>query len=132
MHGPNSSTCTLQDTVNYWKKKKEKTTSSISNRHIGTYKALIKNEPILNVISGIMSKAYESGVTLPRWTKDLDISLVKKPGKFRPEELRTIGTLEADFNQGAALHFSKRMMHTALQHNAIPASQYAKKKAAVP
>ena len=40
--------------------------------------------------------------------------------------MRTIGQLEADFNQGASLHFGKRMMHNTLQHNAISESQYSK------
>ena len=71
--------------------------------------------------------AYKGGVSLPRWQNTLDVSLLKKPGKFRPSELRTIGQLEADFNQGAAVHFSKRMMDRALKLNLIPSSQYAKK-----
>ena len=34
--------------------------------------------------------------------------------------------MEADFNQYASLHFSKRMMHQGILHGAIPNAQYAK------
>ena len=57
----------------------------------------------------------------------MDVSSLKKPGKFRPSELRTFGQLEADFNQGASMHFGKRMMDRAMKLNLIPSSQYAKK-----
>ena len=81
----------------------------MSNRHIGTYKALSKEKHLLQVVHGISTLAYEKGFTLNRWTYDLDVSLLKKPGKFRPDELRTIGTLEADFNQGAAYQVLLRL-----------------------
>ena len=124
----NNINCTLQDSISYWKKKREKTNSSMSHRHIGTYKALTQdNTSTLSMINQISNYAFNLGLPLRRWTKDLDVSLLKKPNKIRPSELRTIGTLEADFNQNAALHFSKRMMQAGLDHDAIPESQYAKK-----
>lgn len=125
--GPLNSHCSLDQAKRYWLKKKERTSSSLSNRHIGTYKALSKENDLLRVVHGVSTLAYETGFTLQRWTYDLDVSLLKKPGKFRPDELRTIGTLEADFNQGAAYHFSHQMMNNAIKHNAIPPSQYARK-----
>ena len=125
--GRNSAICSVDQAALYWKKKKERTSSSFSNRHIGTYKALARETRLLQVIHGVSALAYEHGFTLHRWTYDLDVTLLKKPGKIRPDEFRTIGTLEADFNQGAALHFSHRMMNTALQTNSIPPSQYATK-----
>jgi hypothetical protein len=125
--GPNDTLCTTEEAALYWKRKREKTSSSMSNRHIGTYKALTNDIASLRIINGVTSMAYEMGVTLPRWENDLDVTLIKKPGKIRPSEFRTIGTLEADFNQGAALHFSKRMMSTAMSNSLIPSSQYATK-----
>ena len=125
--GRNSAVCDIQEAMQHWKKKREKTSSSMSNRHIGTYKAMTKNVQIFNIVHGISSLAYEHGFTLERWTYDLDVTLLKKPGKIKPDEFRTIGTLEADFNQGASLHFSKRMMASAIASGSIPASQYATK-----
>ena len=124
----NDPNCTLEEASHYWKKKKEKTNSSMSQRHIGTYKALTQgNLKTLEMINTISNTAFQIGEPLDRWTNDLDVSLLKKPNKFRPSELRTIGTLEADFNQQASLHFSKRMISNGIMKMAIPSSQYAKK-----
>ena len=120
--------CSLETATSYWKKKREKTNSSMSHRHIGTYKALTQNNAsTLKLINNVSNMAFNIGLPLQRWTKDLDVSLLKKPNKIRPSELRTIGTLEADFNQNAALHFSKRMMQNGIKSGMIPSSQYAKK-----
>ena len=78
------------------------------------------------MVNNIANFAFNTGHPLQRWTYDLDVSLLKKPNKIRPSELRTIGTLEADFNQYASLHFSKRMVHQGILHGAIPNAQYAK------
>ena len=124
----NNSYCDINTAITYWQKKKERTNSSMSSRHIGTYKALtFNNIPVLNMINEIANYAFNIGLSLKRWTKDLDVSLLKKPNKIRPSELRTIGTLEADFNQHASLHFSKRMIKTGIDNQIIPTSQYAKK-----
>ena len=126
--GRNESECNIKTATSYWKKKRERTNSSMSGRHIGTYKALTYNNiSTLNVVNAISNYAFQLGTPLERWTKDLDVSLLKKPNKIRPSELRTIGTLEADFNQLASLHFSKRMMNTGISTKSIPSSQYAKK-----
>ena len=124
----NDEICSLEEAKHYWRKKREKTNSSMSQRHIGTYKALtFDNLETLSMINTISNSAFRLGEPLERWTNDLDVSLLKKPNKFRPSELRTIGTLEADFNQQASLHFSKRMIHNGIMKSAIPNSQYAKK-----
>ena len=124
---PNNTKCSLQTAVSYWRKKREKTNSSMSQRHIGVYRALTYDLPLLQMVNNIANFAFNIGQPLERWTFDLDVSLLKKPNKIRPSELRTIGTLEADFNQYASLHFSKRMMDQGIQKGIIPSSQYAKK-----
>ena len=124
---PNDTNCSLHTAMSYWRKKREKTNSSMSQRHIGTYKAITYDLPLLNIDNKVSNIAFQLGEPLERWTFDLDVSLLKKPNKFRPSELRTIGTLEADFNQNASLHFSKRMMGLGIERGAIPLSQYAKK-----
>ena len=126
--GKNDTYCDITTATAYWRKKRERTNSSMSGRHIGTYKALTYgNTTILHMINEISNYSFNIGIPLQRWTKDLDVSLLKKPNKIRPSELRTIGTLEADFNQCASLHFSKRMMDTGITSKSIPSSQYAKK-----
>ena len=100
--GCNDSICDIETATSYWRHKREKTNSSMSGRHIGTYRALTYNNiKTLNIINSIANYSFNNGIPLDRWTKDLDVSLLKKPNKIRPSELRTIGTLEADFNQNA-------------------------------
>ena len=126
--GFNDSNCNIETATSYWKLKRERANSSISGRHIGTYRALtINNTRTLQIINSIANYAFNIGTPLDRWTKDLGVSLLKKPNKICPSELRTIGTLEADFNQCASLYFSKRMMNNGIKHKAIPPSQYTKK-----
>ena len=101
----------------------------MSNRYIGTYKALVYgNRETLNIINEIANASFNIGFPLEIWKRGLGVSLLlKKPNKICPSELRTIGTLEANFNQMASLHFSKRMMSTGIRMLLISSSQYAKK-----
>ena len=46
---------------------------------------------------------------------------------MQPSHLRTIGTLEPDFNQNISLQFSKRMVGLGIKSGVISSSQCAKK-----
>jgi len=124
---PINDVITPEQAKSYWRKKSEKTTSSYSGKHIGTYKASTHDLQLLNIQTSIVDLVYRLGITIPRWTIDLDVTLLKKPNRIRPQDMRTIGQLEADFNQGASIHFGQRMMMNALKHDEIPKSQYSKK-----
>ena len=90
----NDTQCSLSTAKAYWKKKREKTNSSMSQRHIGTYKAMTYNLPLLRLVNSVSNIAFNIGQPLERWTYDLDVSLLKKPNKIRPSELRTIDPLK--------------------------------------
>ena len=124
--GQNDDTITPEQSLQYWRRKCERTSSSYSGMHIGTYKASTYNFILHQMKTDIVNLTYKLGLTIPRWTYDLDVTLLKKPDRLKPSDMRTIGQLEADFNQGASMHFGKRMMQTAILHDAIPASQYSK------
>lgn len=110
----------------FWKKMKERTSSSPSQKHIGTYKAAVKNETNAYVQAQLTSIPYEIRVPLPRTISCVNVSLEKKNKGRTPADMRMIWLIEADLNAGAKVHFVKRMMNdTALQHGLIPASQYA-------
>jgi len=113
---------TPQQSKSYWNKKNEKTTSSYSGKHIGTYRAAVHDANLLNIQTSIVDLVFRLGLTLKRWMSDLDVTLLKKPDRIRPQDMRTIGQLEADFNQGASIHFGTRMMNNAMTHKAIPES----------
>ena len=112
----------------FWKNLKERTSSSPSQMHIGTYKAALANKVNAEIQAHLISIPYEIGYPLPRTTHCINVSLEKKGKGKTPGDLRTIWLMEADLNAGSFIHFVTRMMNsTALQHNLIPASQYSKK-----
>ena len=107
---------------------KEKVSSSPSKRHVGTYKAAALHLTNSFIQAEMLSLPYELGIPLPRTTKCINVSLVKKGKGIKPSDLRTIWLMEADLNAGAKIHFVKRMAaNTAIKHKLIPTSQYAKK-----
>ena len=115
--GTNPVTFTTSQSNAFWKRMTEKTSSSPSLKHIGTYKA-----------AALTSIPYEIRKPLPRSKQCINVSLEKKGKGRKPSDMRTIWLIEADFNAGAKIHFVKSMMNnTALSNGLIPDSQYAKK-----
>lgn len=113
----------------FWKKMTEKTSSSPSLKHIGTYKAAAQHRLNSKIQAQLTSIPYEIGMPLPRSQQCINVSLEKKGKGKIPADMRTIWLIEADFNAGAKIHFVKRMMNTtALSNGLIPESQYAKKQ----
>ena len=109
-------------------KENKKINLPMSQRHIGTYKALTYgNLTTSQLLTKITNYSFDIGIPLTRWTNYLDVSLLKSPNKIRSSEFRTIGTLEAGFNQHASLHFSHRMMKTGIKHYLILSSLYVKR-----
>jgi len=107
----------------------EKTSSSPSLKHIGTYKAAAQHRLNSKIQAQLTSIPYEIGMPLPRSQQCINVSLEKKGKGKIPADMRTIWLIEADFNAGAKIHFVKRMMNTtALSNGLIPESQYAKKQ----
>ena len=126
---PSNDLVISQDQLNsFWNKKNEKVVSSPSGRHIGTYKATAQHPSNSAIQARLTSLPYEIGKPLPRTTKCVNVSLLKKGKGITPKDLRTIWLMEADLNAGAKIHWVSRMMNeTALSNNLIPESQYAKR-----
>ena len=99
----------------------------MSQQHIGTYKTMTYDPPLLKIVNQVSNMAFTFGEPLEHWTFDLDVSHLKKTNMIQPPELRTIGILEEDFNQNASIFFSKQMMGLEIKRGVIPLSQYAKK-----
>ena len=113
-----NNTCFLEDTTSYWRKKnkQEKSSFSMSQRHIGTHKVLTYgNLTTLQLLTKVSDYFFNLSRPLSHWQEDLDVSLLKKSDKIRPSELQTIVIFEADSNQYASLHFSKSMVKTGLE-----------------
>ena len=79
---PNRTRITTEESNQFWKKMKEKVSSSPSKRHIDTYKAAALH-PINSVVQAeMMSLPYELGVPLPRTTQCINASLMKKGERY--------------------------------------------------
>mmetsp|Transcript_664 Transcript_664/g.694 ORF Transcript_664/g.694 Transcript_664/m.694 type:complete len:130 (+) Transcript_664:134-523(+) len=85
-NGPNGSTGSLESVTSYWKIKREKANSSMSQYHIGTYKAFIYDLPLLLFINSVSNSDISISIPLAQWTNHLDVSSFKKTNKIRPSE----------------------------------------------
>jgi hypothetical protein len=77
---------------------KETTSSSPSGRHIGHYKAVIKDPSLSALHAVMMSIPFQTGVFPERWKRVTDIMLEKSPGDSRCHRLRIIALFESDLN----------------------------------
>jgi len=96
-------------------------------RYVSTYRALTYDLPLLKLVNNVANTVINLGQPIQQWTNDLDVSLLKKFNK-KTSEVCTIETIEADLNQQASLHLSKRMMNKGIMSRSIPVSQYSKKR----
>ena len=55
------------DFIQFWKGAREKTSSSLSGRHFGHYKAASRNHNISEVHASFQHMASKSGIRLKRW-----------------------------------------------------------------
>ena len=102
---PIPTTISPKEFTTYWKRAKESTSSSLSGRHFGHYKAAANQPHLAYLHSTICNLAYTKGQPLPRWTSGLTVMLEKEPGVINVEKLRAILLLEADFNFANKLYF---------------------------
>jgi hypothetical protein len=119
---------TKEDYQHYWKKPKERTSSSISGLHYGHYKAAATDDT-LSEIHALMTELAVTGASpFARWEMGLSCMLEKTAGVIKVEKLRAILLMEADFNFFNGLMFAGRMMHQAELHERIPMECYGSRK----
>ena len=119
---PISVTCT--DFQDYWKGCREKTSSSMSGRHFGHYKAASFSNYLSEIHASMGHITLHSGTYLSRWTKGLSVMLEKIEGVIRVDKLRAILLMEADFNFYNKLIFGHRMILKLELHNRFPLELY--------
>lgn len=122
-------TITVRDFINFFKKRKERTASSPSGRHMGHYKVIAEmamqgDETIAQIIVNIINISIMTSRPLHRWLRSSQIMIEKGKGKFI-EHLRIIQLCEADLNFTLNVIWGKRLTRNAMAHNALDKSQYA-------
>lgn len=113
-------TFTKEDFRWYWKKAKERTSSSISTLHFGHYKAATRNDTLSELHAVSLDIAVNSGYSPKRWQRGLTVMLEKKKGVIRVNKLRAILLMEGDLNCANKTIFGSRMRDFAEAHHDIP------------
>ena len=106
---------TKDDFQHFWKRTKERTSSSRSTQHFGHYCAAATSDFLSEVHAKKLSLVSKTGSPPERWARGLSVMLEKVAGIALVTKLRLILLLEADYNYHSRLIFGKRMMDLARQ-----------------
>ena len=121
---PIKSTLSTEDIVKGISKWKESTATSPSGRHLGHYKALIKDPILLQCLTQFMHIAVKSGTSLTRWSQATNVMLEKDAGHPCIHRLRIIHLFEADFNLYMKMQWGKRLVRRATKHMLLNTGQF--------
>ena len=103
---------------------RETTTTSPSGRHLGHYKAMIKDPELLNCFRKFLNIAITRGIAPPRWCKAVNIMIEKDKGKPKINRLRIIHLFEADYNLFLKIMWGSRLVRRSVQMNLLNDSQH--------
>jgi Reverse transcriptase (RNA-dependent DNA polymerase) len=115
-----------------WKKSREYTSCGCSGLHFGHFKASSEDDYLCNLDKWFIETALQTGQTLNRWNKGIDVMIPKKVNSTRVDKLRTIVLMEPDFNFTNKV-IGKRVMANAERANSVAPEQFGsrKKKSAI-
>jgi len=102
----------------------EGTSSSPSGRHIGHYKAILKDPTLVQMHSQMMSIPFQVGFAPQCWTKVTDIMLEKEVNNPRCHRLRILALFESDLNHAKRIIIGHRLLHHMNDHSMIPQMQH--------
>ena len=88
----------MKDFRQYWRKAKEKTSSSYSGVHFGHYIGACDSETLSNMHATFLDLVISTGSIVKRWIKGLTVMLEKIRGNINVDKLRAILLMEADYN----------------------------------
>ena len=112
------------DFISYWSKAKERTSSSMSKRHFGHYKAASKNSTLSKIHASFCNVAATHGISIDRWECGLTVMLEKIKGVMKVDKLRAILLMEADFNFINKLMFGNRLIKQCTKFKRFPDELY--------
>ena len=99
---PESSSCpkyvTTKDNTDGWRVAREFTQAGISGLDFSMFKANGLDPELSALDASFRNIAYATGFVYQRWKNGLNVMLLKKPGNYWVDKLRTILLLEADAN----------------------------------
>lgn len=116
---------TKEDWECHWRRAKEETSSSVSGRHFGHYKAGLWSAYISHTQALISSLVTKEGLVLERWSQGLSVMSEKIPGCALINKLRSILLMEADFNATNRVLYGVRLLATIRKHKLMPEEIYS-------
>jgi len=117
----------LQEWDNHWKRSKEETSSSLSGRHFGRYKAAKHSKYVSHFQALLVFLTMQRGLVMDRWARGLSVMLQKIIGCSLVTKIRSILLLEADFNCVNKIIYGVRMMENVCMHKLIPSEIYSER-----
>ena len=110
-----------------WKKMKE-TTSSHPGLHFGHFKSMQEESPLANQIhTALANVPLIIGYSPKSWRVCTNAMLRKKSNDARPEKLRLITLMDAQFNHNNK-HLGRTMMRNGEKHSHLATEQYGSRK----
>lgn len=119
-----SSTVSPEEFVNTYRLAHEDTSSSPSGRHVGHYKAVLKDPSLVSLHSQMMSIPFQAGFAPQRWSKVTDIMLEKEQDNPRCHRLRILALFESDLNHAKRVIIGRRLLHHMRDTGLLPAMQH--------
>ena len=118
---------TTKDHIQAWRKAKEWTQAGISGLHFGMFKANALDPDLAALDASSRNISYATGFVYERYKKGLNAMLLKKPGNYWVNKLRTILLLEADQNMNYK-KLSRDVMWFAELHDLLVPENYGGRK----
>ena len=97
----------------FWRRVKERTSSSLSGIYYGHYKAAALNNELSSFVAKQITLIARTGVPPERWSYGLTVMLEKVAGIALVNKLRAILLMEADFNFHNKLVFGSRIKNAS-------------------
>ena len=113
--------------ASHWSKAKETTSSAISGRHFGHYKAGTKSPYICYLQALHATLIVKRGVVLDRWAQGLSVMLEKIFGCSLITKLRSILLMEGDFNTSNKLVYGIGMLEQARKYKMMPEEVFSER-----
>jgi hypothetical protein len=102
----------------------ENTSSSPSGRHIGHYKAILRDPSLVQLHSQMMSLPFQVGFAPQRWTTVTDIMLEKEVNNPCCHRLCILALFESDLNHAKRIIIGRHLLHHMNDKGMLPAMQH--------
>jgi len=103
---------------------KERTSFSVSGRHVGHYKAAVQDDTLSIIHSAMMSMPYAVGFSPEGWQQVVDVMSEREPGNPKIHRQHIIALIESDYNQSQRILIAWRLSHHMEDMQLIPDMQF--------